>query len=82
MTVRGTTHARIQKKVFNFDAWDPRKIMCAWNPCDNDGYELYKVVTHQGNLKGERTMNYIFCSEKCKQAWLDELTRNRRRSDR
>jgi hypothetical protein len=81
MPVRGTTawqHGINQKKVFNFDAWDPRPIICSWLDCDNTGYELYKVVVHLGNVRGERTMNYVFCSEKCKQHWLDDWRHSHR----
>ena len=82
--VRGTSryrHAINQKKVWNFDAWDPRAVMCAWLDCLNPGYELYKVVTHLGVERGERTMNYVFCSERCKQHWLDELFKMRHHAE-
>jgi hypothetical protein len=85
MPVRGTTawqHGIAQKKVFNFDAWDPRAIVCAWLDCENPGYELYKLVVHLGVVRGERTMNYVFCSEKCKQHWLDDYYRGHRDAER
>ena len=89
MPVRGTTrwqHARIEKRVINLDEGGNGRVtesgthyvMCAWNPCDNDGFTLYSVRVHlheQGYE--ERYMNYVFCSEKCKQHWLDDNWRNR-----
>jgi hypothetical protein len=85
MPVRDSTewrHAIIQKKVFNFDAWDPRAIICAWSDCEKPGYEMHKVVSHQGVQRGERTMNYVFCSDAHKRYWVDELHQNLRQSQR
>ncbi len=82
--MRGTTayeHAIISKKVINFDAFDPRAVICAWSACEKPGYEMHKVVSHLGKLRGERTMNYVFCSDKHKQAWIDELHRIKHRAE-
>ena len=90
MTVRGTTkwrHAIIQKKVINRDegGWGnvtssgTHYVICAFGMCDNDAYELYKVTVNTAKEGQEvRFMNYAFCSEKCKQAWLEELHKVRR----
>lgn len=89
MPVRGSSawqHARIQKKVINRDegGWGSvtssgtHYVICAWNDCDNDATELYKVrvPTHEKGYE-ERWMNYAFCSERCKEHWLDDWRRNR-----
>jgi len=74
MTVRGTTrwaHGIVQKKVINMDSGDGRHVLCSWDTCELDGYELYKVrVNTAENGYEERIMNYIFCSERHKQYWL------------
>jgi hypothetical protein len=87
--VRGTTrweHARVEKKVINRDegGWGTTTssgthyVICAWLDCTNDAVELHKI-RHKTHADGyeERVMNYAFCSEKCKQHWLDDLSRNR-----
>jgi hypothetical protein len=81
MPVRGTTHARIQKRVINRDEGGDGRVtssgthyvLCAFGPCDKDGYELYKVrVNDAAPTAAPRYMNFVFCSEKCKQHWLDD----------
>jgi hypothetical protein len=84
MPVRGTTrwaHAINDKKVWNFDAFDPRRIICAWLDCTNDGYESNKVVVQQGQVRGGRTMTYVFCSERHKRYWVDEVLSNLHRAE-
>jgi hypothetical protein len=87
MPVRGTTkwqHARLQKKIINRDEGGYGKVtesgthyvICAWSTCTNDAYELYKVRINEGAPGYEpRIINFAFCSEKCKQHWLDEWQR-------
>jgi hypothetical protein len=87
MPVRGTTawqHAKIQKKIINRDEGGDGRVtssgthyvICAWSYCENDATEIFKVrvATHEEKYPGaeERFMNYAFCSERCKQHWLDE----------
>jgi hypothetical protein len=84
--VRGTTHARIMKRVINRDEGGDGRVtssgthyvMCAYGPCDNDGFENNKVRENMA-APGHppRYYNYVFCSERHKQLWLDELYRNR-----
>jgi hypothetical protein len=84
MPLRGTTawqHAKVMKKVINRDegGWGTvtssgtHYVICAFGTCDKDATEIFKirVKTHNDGYE-ERWMNYVFCSEKCKQAWLDE----------
>lgn len=76
MPVRGTTeyrHAIIQKKVINHDRGGT-KVMCAWSYCEKDGYELYKVrVRDSAPGQPLKYLYYVFCSQTCKNHWLDEL---------
>lgn len=92
MPTRGTSrwqHAINEKRVINRDegGWGSvtssgtHYVICAWSDCDNDATELYKirVATHEETYPGaeERFMNYVFCSERHKQYWLDDCYRNR-----
>jgi len=85
MPLRGTTewmHARHQKRVINRDqggdgtvtSSGTHYVICAWSDCDKDGYENFKVrvKTHSDGAE-ERYMNYVFCSERCKQYWLNDV---------
>lgn len=77
MTVRDTTayrHAIIQRKVINHDSGTGRYIICSWDTCENDGFELYKVRVNTANPGyEERFMHYVFCSERHKQYWLANI---------
>ena len=91
MPVRGSTkweHAKIEKKVINRDegGWGSvtssgtHYVICAFGLCDKDATTVHetRVRTHEIGYE-ERYMHYAFCSDKCKQAWLDELARARGR---
>lgn len=56
---------RIHKKVLSMDSgqW----ILCAWDECDRQGYELYKVRVREG----QTIIQYVFCSERHKQYWIE-----------
>lgn len=86
-------HAIVQKKVINRDegGWGTATssgthyVMCAWSDCEKPGYEIFKIRmrTHAPHIRDDdpfnaRFMHYVFCSEKCKQHWLDELDYSRR----
>lgn len=89
MPVRGSTawqHARLEKRIINRDeGGDGRTttsgthyVLCAWLDCSNDALTTnnIRVKTHEENYE-ERWMNYAFCSERCKEHWLDDYRRNR-----
>jgi hypothetical protein len=84
MPVRGTTawqHAITMKKVINRDEGGDGRVtssgthyvMCAYGACEKDAFDLYKVrvATHEKGYE-ERWMNYVFCSQSCKEQWLKE----------
>jgi hypothetical protein len=80
MPVRDTSehrHAVIQKKIINHDSGTGRKIICAWDTCERDSFELYKVrvKTHADGSDGSdlRYMNYTFCSDRHKAYWLNNI---------
>lgn len=75
MSVRGTTHAIVQKKVINHDRGGTF-LVCFWSDCDRDGLALYEVRNHEHarNIPCDhplaRHCNYAFCSERHKQYHL------------
>jgi hypothetical protein len=78
MPVRGTTehrHAILQKKVINHDRGGTY-VMCAWDTCEKDGYEMFKVVEYD-NANGyePKTISYVFCTERHKEYWLHSTVR-------
>jgi hypothetical protein len=76
MPVRDTTawrHAIVAKKVINFDRGGTN-VMCAWDTCEKDGYEMYKTVEHDANAGYERRdITYVFCSERHRQYWINSI---------
>ncbi len=77
MAVRDTTawrHAIIQRKVINNDSGEGRKIMCAWDTCERDGYEMYKIRENDAaSGHTPRWYNYVFCTERHKQYWINNM---------
>lgn len=86
-------HAIIQKKIINRDeggygsvtSSGTHYVICAWSDCERDATTLYSVRerTHAPGINDNDPFNarfviYAFCSEKCKQNWLEELARSRR----
>ena len=75
MSVRGTSHAMTHKKIINHDRGGTF-VMCAWDECDRDGYELYKVTSHEhaGNSPCgsplAKHIQYVFCGERHKAYWV------------
>jgi hypothetical protein len=78
--IRDTTaykHAIIQRKVINHDSGTGRHIICSWDTCEDDGFELYKVRVNTAAAGFEpRYMNYVFCCERHKQYWLNNCRPN------
>jgi hypothetical protein len=89
MPVRGSTawqHARVQKLIINRDEGGDGRVtgsgthyvLCAWLDCSNNATEIFKVRVNTAQQGYEdRYMNYAFCSERCKEHWLDDWRRNR-----
>ncbi len=79
MPVRGSSqwrHAVVEKKVINLDGggWSGNgHVMCAWDTCERDGLEIHKVIKYLGKERGERTMSYVFCTERHRQYWLASI---------
>jgi len=75
MSTRGTSHAMAHKKIINHDRGGTY-VMCAWDECDRDGYQLYSVRAHEhaGSIDCDSSLakhiTYVFCTERHKQYWL------------
>lgn len=73
MSVRGTSHALAQKKVVNLDRGGTF-VACAWDECDRDGFELFKVRAHEHPptwaCEQGSHVTFVFCSERHKLFWL------------
>jgi hypothetical protein len=76
MPVRDSTewkHAIHDKKVINLDRGGTH-VMCAWDTCEHDSFETYKVRVNDGKPgQAPRYMNYTFCSETHKQYWINNV---------
>jgi hypothetical protein len=75
---------RVHKKVISTRTDD--FLLCGFDDCDRDGYELYKVEVQ--NIKphmrpytpqGEWFIRYVFCSEGHKQMFIDSVRHNQGR---
>jgi hypothetical protein len=76
-------HAKIGKRVINLDHGGDRRVMCAWDVCEKEGYELYKVVVHDhadripcDSLMAKH-ISYVFCCERHKAYWVGASNRAR-----
>lgn len=70
----GTEHARIGRKIINFNTGGYG--ICAWSDCYKDACSLYEVRQHEhariipcDSPLGSH-VTFAFCSERCKQYWL------------
>lgn len=56
---------RVHKKVLSRDTglW----LLCCWQDCERQGYELYKCVKHEIN----QDVAFVFCSERHRQYFLN-----------
>lgn len=89
MPVRGSSawnHAIIEKKVINRDegGWGKvtdsgtHYVLCAWDTCERDGLENYKVRVEDSapqyrGTPDEKYINYVFCTERHKAYWLASM---------
>jgi len=60
-------HSIVQKKVLSRDS--DRWLLCCWDTCDNNGYELFKSIFHDHppGMNCDSAMathlTYVFCCE-------------------
>ena len=72
MPVRGTSHARLMRKVILREGDIGGKVFCAWDDCDNDGYIMFHVAINAARPGFPRQLErYVFCSERHRQYFLN-----------
>lgn len=64
-------HGINEKVVINLDHAGDRHVMCAWDDCENDGYELYKLTINYGKALTPHVVNHVFCCERHKQYFIE-----------
>lgn len=64
-------HGINSKVIINLDHQGDRHVMCAWDDCENDGYELHKVRVNYGKTDTPQIVNHVFCSERHLQYWVN-----------
>lgn len=71
MSVRGTAHALLTRKVIILEGEQQGgKILCAWDTCDRDGTMLHHVAVNQAKPGFPRNLaRYVFCTDRHKQYW-------------
>ncbi len=68
----GRVHARHHRKAVINEGDHPDtggKILCGWQDCDRDGYDLYKLVVDYGRPGRPYVTRYVFCSERHQAYW-------------
>jgi hypothetical protein len=64
-------HAIIEKRIINLDHGGSRHVMCGWDDCENDAFELYKCRINYGTAATPHIVNIAFCCEKHKQYYIE-----------
>jgi len=63
-------HAIIHKRVINLDHAGAKHVMCAWDDCDRDGYDLHMVRINYGTDVTPHVVKHVFCTERHKQFFI------------
>jgi hypothetical protein len=66
-------HARIEKPVINLDHAGDKHVMCAWDTCDRDGYELHKIRINYGKPGSPHIVWHVFCSDSHRDYFINNL---------
>lgn len=84
MSTTYQTHARIMRKVINHDSGGNRKIMCAWDTCDKDGYQQHSIRQHEHahwldcDDPLAKHVTFVFCTNRHKLFFLNCMGENAR----
>jgi hypothetical protein len=71
-----SAHAIIQKSVINLDHGGSKHIMCAWDDCENDGFEMYKLRINYGKAETPHYVMHVFCSDRHKDYFINSARRD------
>lgn len=64
-------HAIIEKVVINLDHNGTKHVMCAWDDCERDGYDLHQVRINYGKAATPQIVKHVFCTERHKQYFIN-----------
>lgn len=63
-------HGINDKVAINLDHGGSKHVMCAWDTCENDGYETNKVVINYGTAAQPKNVVHLFCCERHRQYFI------------
>jgi hypothetical protein len=66
-------HAIVNKTVINLDHGGAKHVMCAWDTCEKDGYELNQVRINYGKPGTPQIVKHVFCTERHRQYFINQL---------
>jgi hypothetical protein len=66
-------HGVNDKVVINLDHAGDRHVMCAWDDCERDGYELHMVKINYGQADTPHIVKHVFCTERHKQFFINSV---------
>jgi hypothetical protein len=64
-------HGIIEKRVINLDHAGDRHVMCAWDDCERDGFDLHQVRINYGKALTPHVVKHVFCTERHKQFFIN-----------
>jgi hypothetical protein len=64
-------HAIIHKRVINLDHAGARHVMCAWDDCERDGFDLHQVRINYGTAATPHVVKHVFCTDRHKQFFIN-----------
>jgi hypothetical protein len=68
------SHAIIEKRVINLDHLGDRHVMCAWDTCEKDGFDLHQTrVNYGADGAAPHIVKHVFCTERHKMFWVNSV---------
>jgi hypothetical protein len=64
-------HGIVEKRVINLDHAGDRHVMCAWDDCERDGFDLHQVRINYGKAGTPHVVKHVFCTERHKQFFIN-----------
>lgn len=71
-------HAIIEKCVINLDHGGSKHVMCGWDDCENDGFEMYKLRINYGRPETPHYVFVVFCCQRHKDYYVEGSLRDAR----
>jgi hypothetical protein len=70
-------HATVDKRIINLDHVGDRHVMCAWDDCENDGFESNQVRINYGTAVTPHVVKHVFCTERHRQFFIESSKEGR-----